>query len=144
MKHQASALANDFDDPLDGAEEVDEASEEDLWFFPGPMKEELDYLLPGRRVEHRETTVLDDWRKAEAVLAARLVRVACRLGALDDRLRRGPEGWRHKLVLIEAANLSWFTGDRIGPDQLGLWVSLRLSGVRDDTAALARVGWAVR
>jgi hypothetical protein len=110
----------------------------------GPMEEELDYLLPGRRVEHRETTVLDDWRKAEAVLAARLARVACRLGALDDRLRRGPEGWRHRLALIEAANLSWFAGDRIGPDQLGLWVSLRLSGVRDDNAALARVGWAVR
>ncbi len=35
-------------------------------------------------------------------------------------------------------------GDRIGPDRLALWMSLRLSGVQDDTGALARVGWAVR
>ena len=76
--------------------------------------------------------------------AARLARVAGRLGALDDRLRRGPEGWRHRLALIEAADLSWFVGDRIGPDRLALWISMRLSGVQDDTAALARVGWAVR
>ncbi|KPP86908.1 MAG: HTH DNA binding domain [Rhodobacteraceae bacterium HLUCCA08] len=47
-------------------------------------------------------------------------------------------------ALIEAANLSWFAGDRIGPDRLALWISMRLSGVQDDTAALARVGWAVR
>jgi hypothetical protein len=71
-------------------------------------------LPPGPRVGQRETTVLDDCRKAEAVHAARLARVAGRLGALDDRLRRGPEGWRHRLALIEAANLCWFAGDRIG------------------------------
>ncbi len=59
-------------------------------------------------------------------------------------MRRGPEGWRHRLALIEAADLSWFAGDRIGPDRLALWIALRLSGVQDDTAALARVGWAVR
>jgi len=70
--------------------------------------------------------------------------VAGRIGALDDRLKRGPEGWRHRLALIEAADLSWFVGDRIGPDRMALWISMHLSGVQDDTAALARVGWAVR
>lgn len=35
-------------------------------------------------------------------------------------------------------------GDRISQDRLALWISLRLSGVQDDTTALARVGWAVR
>ena len=114
------------------------------WFLPGPMEEEADYLPPGPRAERRETAVLDDWRKAEAGHAARLARAAGRLGALDDRLRRGPEGWRHRLALIEAADLSWFSGDRIGSDRLALWISMRLSGVQDDTAALARVGWAVR
>ncbi|MDF1710428.1 MAG: hypothetical protein P1U72_20260 [Paracoccaceae bacterium] len=114
------------------------------WFLPGPMDEEPDYLPPGPRAELRETAVLDDWRKAEAGNAARLARVAGRIGALDDRLRRGPKGWRHRLALMEAADLSWFVGDRIGPDRLALWKSMRLSGVQDDTAALARVGWAVR
>jgi len=133
-----------FYDPLVNAEGLEETSEDDLWFLPGPMDEEPDYLPPGPRAELRETAVLDDWRKAEAGNAARLARVAGRIGALDDRLRRGPKGWRHRLALMEAADLSWFVGDRIGPDRLALWKSMRLSGVQDDTAALARVGWAVR
>ncbi|WP_417480683.1 helix-turn-helix domain-containing protein [Maricaulis maris] len=119
-------------------------SEDDLWFLPGPMEVEPDYLPPGPRAELRETAVLDDWRKAEASNAAHLARVAGRIGALDDRMHRGPEGWRHRLALMQAADLSWFVGDRIGADRLALWISMRLSGAQDDTAALARVGWAVR
>jgi hypothetical protein len=133
-----------FDTFAPEAEEVEPASEDDLWFLPVPMEEEPDDLPPGPRAEPRETAVLDEWRTAEAGNAARLARVAGRLGALDDRLKRGPEGWRHRLALIEAAELSWFAGDRVGPDRLALWITMRLSGVQDDTAALARVGWAVR
>ncbi|MGB7323014.1 MAG: hypothetical protein WBC95_16510 [Albidovulum sp.] len=144
MKPQVSTEYDRFDDPLVDAEGLEETSEDDLWFLPGPMEEEPDYLSPGPRAELRETAVLDDWQKAEAGNAARLARVAGRIGALDDRLRRGPKGWRHRLALMEAADLSWFVGDRIGPDRLALWKSMRLSGVQDDTAALARVGWAVR
>ena len=144
MKIQASAFHEDFDNPLTNLEEAEERSEDDLWFLPGPIIDEPDDLPPGPRTEPRETEVLDDWRKAEAGNAACLARVAGRLGALDDRLRRGPEGWRHRLALIEAAVLSWFAGDRIEPDRLALWISMRLSGVQDDTTALARVGWAVR
>jgi hypothetical protein len=121
-----------------------ETAEGDLWFLPGPMEEEPDDLPPGPRSEPRETVVLGVWRQAEASHAAQLARVAGRLGALDDRLHRGPEGWRHRLALIEAAELSWLSGDRVSADRLALWVALRLSGVQDDTAALARVGWAVR
>jgi hypothetical protein len=144
MKPQASAPHDSFDNPLTGVEEAAERSEDDLWFLPGPIEDEPDDLPPGPRAEPRETAILDDWRKAEADNAARLAHVAGRLGGLDERLRRGPEGWRHRLALIEAADLSWFAGDRIGPDRLALWIALRLSGVQDDTAALARVGWAVR
>jgi hypothetical protein len=144
MMPQRLFINGEFDDPLEDAEEAEQASEDDLWFLPGPMEEEPDYLPLGPRSEPRETTVLDDWRRAEAGNAARLARVASRIGALDDRLRRGPEGWRHRLALTEAAELSWFVGDRVGPDRLALWMSMRLSGVQDDTTALARVGWAVR
>lgn len=144
MKPQATVIHDESDTlPID-AEEVEQSSGDDLWFLPGPMEWEPDYLPPGPRAEPRETEVLDDWRKAEAGHAARLACVAGRVGALDDRLKRGPEGWRHRLALIEAADLSWFAGDRIGPDRLALWISMRLSGAHDDTAALARVGWAVR
>jgi hypothetical protein len=144
MKPGTPSAHDESDALIIDAEEVEQASEDDLWFLPGPMEDEPDYLLPGPRAEPRETEVLDDWRKAEGGQAARLARVAGRVGALDDRLKRGPEGWRHRLALMEAADLSWHTGDRISQDRLALWISLRLSGVHDDTAALARVGWAVR
>ena len=137
MACQASAFHDDFDGSL---EEIEDASEDDLWFLPGPIDAESDDLPPGPRAEPSEAAVLDEWRKAEAGQAARLARVAGRLGALDDRLLRGPAGWRHRLALIEAADLSWFAGDRIGPDRLALWIALRLSGVQDDMAALARAG----
>ena len=119
-------------------------NEEDLWFMPGPLEEEPDDLPPGPRAEPPDTAVIDDWAKAEGVHAARLAGVAGRLGALDDRLLRGPEGWQYRLALIEAADLSWFAGDRVSADRLALWVSMRLSGAQDDPNALARVGWAVR
>lgn len=144
MKPQVSSSPDDFRDYLAGVEDAEETSEGNLWFLPGPIEEEPDNLPPGPRADPRETAVLHDWRKAEAGNAARLARVAGQLGALDDRLKRGPEGWRQRLALIEAADLSWFAGDRIGPDRLALWIALRISGVQDDTAALVRVGWAVR
>ena len=107
------------------------------WFMPGPLEEEPDDLPPGPRAEPPDTAVIDDWAKAEGVHAARLAGVAGRLGALDDRLLRGPEGWQYRLALIEAADLSWFAGDRVSADRLALWVSMRLSGAQDASAARA-------
>ena len=144
MKPQASTLPDGFYDPFITVEGDEEAHEDDLWFLPGPLEEEPDDLPPGPRAEPPDTAVVHDWAKAERLHAARLARVAGRLGALDDRLLRGPEGWRHRLALIEAAALSWFAGDRVSSDRLALWISMRLSGAQDDPNALARVGWAVR
>lgn len=144
MKPNNPVRHDDFDGLVDSGQEAEEPSDQDLWFLPGPMEEEPDYLAPGPRAEPAETSVLADWTKAEADLAARLARIAGRLGALDERLRRGPEGWRHRLALVEAADLSWFFGDRVGRDRLALWISMRLSGVQADADALAHVGWAVR
>ncbi len=144
MKPQKRAWIGEIDTSFVDPDEVAQSSEDDLWFLPGPMEEEPNYLPPGPRAEPREAEALDAWRKAEASHAAHLARVAGRVGALDDRLKRGPEGWRHRLALIEAADLSWFAGDRVGPDRLALWISMRISSLQDDTAALTRAGWAVR
>lgn len=144
MKPQASTFPDDFDDPFIATEGDEEAHEDDLWFLPGPLEEEPDDLPPGPRAEPSDIAVIDDWAKAEAAQAARLAKVAGRLGALDYRLLRGPDGWRHRLALIEAADLSWLAGDRVSSDRLALWISMRLSGAQDDPNALARVGWAVR
>ena len=144
MKPYLTVLPDSPDEALGDPEGREQASEDDLWFLPGPMDKEPDYLLPGPRSEPSETSVVAAWARAEAGCAARLARVAGRLGALDDRLRRGPSGWRHRLALIEAAELSWFVGDRVSPDRLALWIALRLSGAQEDSGALSRVGWAVR
>ncbi|MBW7057805.1 hypothetical protein KY389_14115 [Paracoccus bogoriensis] len=116
----------------------------DLWFLPGPIGNERDCLPPGPAPETKESDVVDAWRAAEAGQAAQLARVATRLGILDERLRRGPVGWRQRLALIEASNLSWLTQDRIGLDRLSLYMALRVSTVTDDAQALYRISWAVR
>lgn len=118
----------------------DGGAEDDLWFLPGPMDAGDGDPPPGPT----EAQMLADWVRAEAGMAARLARVAGRLGALDERLRRGPAGWRHRLALIEAAELGWWAGDRITPDRLALWVALRLAGAQADAEGLARGAWAVR
>lgn len=124
-----------------GSEDQDDA---DLWFLPGPLEEEPDYLPPGPPPEAKESEIVDAWRAAEAGQAAQLARVAARLGILDERLRRGPAGWRQRLALIEASGLSWLTQDRIGLDRLSLYMALRVSTVTDDAQALYRIGWTVR
>lgn len=131
-----------FDDPRPDEEAgTDEA---DLWFLPGPPDEEPDHLSPLPRADAPEGSVIDDWARAEAGHAAQLARVAGRLGALDDRLLRGPGGWRHRLALIEATELGWITGDRVSADRLALWQSMRVTGAQDDQTSLARIGWAAR
>lgn len=103
-----------------------------------------DVFPVGPRPDPAEADVVVAWRAAEAAHAARLARVAARLGMLDERLRRGPAGWRHRLALIEAADLSWLTLDRIGLDRLSLYMALRVSTATDDAQSLYRMGWTVR
>ncbi len=119
-------------------------AEDDLWFLPGPPEDDTDDLRPGPRADAGEAVLLAEWLNAEAGLAAPLARVAGRFGALNDRLLRGPEGWRHRLALIEAAELSWSIGDRITADRLAQWLALRLSSAQEDTGVLLRAGWAAR
>ena len=141
-QHAGSASEYLEDDEADHAPDL--SAEADLWFLPGPSEDEGDLLPSGRRGAPSEAAITGDWVRAEAGLAATLAHVAGRLGGLDERLRRGPEGWRHRLALIEAAEVSWLSGFRIAPDRLALWVGLRHSGAQEDVGALARAGWAVR
>ena len=140
--HMKTPVSDSFDD-MRGPYDRDGA-QEDLWFLPAITDDVPDFLPPGPQQHPTEASVLDDWTQAEACNAARLARVAGRLGALDERLKRGPEGWRQRLALLEAVELSWTNGPRVAPDRLALWVALRVAGVHDDAQALARLGWVVR
>jgi len=130
--------------PLGDMEAAEDRDDADLWFLPGPLEDEPDHLPPGPASEAKESEIVDAWRAAEAGQAAQLARVAARLGILDERLRRGPAGWRQRLALIEASELSWLTQDRIGLDRLSLYMALRVSTATDDAQALYRIGWTVR
>ena len=117
-----------------------------LWFLPGPDDEDDDdpTAPPLPKANQRPLVDLAEWVAAEATLAGPLAQVSTRIGALDERLRRAPAGWRQRLALMEAAALSWLALDRISVERLSLWHALRLSGVQDDHQALAHAGWAVR
>ena len=144
MKSQVSHNKYDYHAANWDPYEPEDTLEEDLWFVPGPTEEEPFEQEPRLPTPSHANDIVADWTQAEANCAARLAHVAGRLGALDDRLRRGPKGWRHRLALIEASELSWLTGTRIGPTRLALWLSLHLTSVQTDVVALTRTGWAVR
>ncbi len=84
-----------------------------------------------------------EWAAAQRELVLDLAEVAQRLGALGAWLGRA-EGWGHRLALTEAAEISWWCGDRINSERLSLWAGMRLAGVQDDAQALVRAGWALR
>ena len=113
------------------------------WFLSDDEAMRTDYM-PLPQTNRRPLINLRDWEVAQAHLAADLASVAMLFGALDERLRALPKGWQHRLALLEATELSWWVGDRIALDRLALWDKLRLSGVQDDSQALARAGWALR
>ena len=51
MKRGTPALYDESDALGIDAEEVEQASEDDLWFLPGPIDDEPNYLPPGPRAE---------------------------------------------------------------------------------------------
>lgn len=130
---------------LDGVE--DTSDEADLWFLPGPEAEEEDLPpggAPARLAGQRGLFDPEAWSAAQSSLARELAEVAGLFGALDQRLRDAPVGWRSRLALREVADLSWWTGDRLGADRIALWVSLRIGSTEDTEQALAHAGWAMR
>ena len=140
MRLEDSSSQIEFDDE----EETDEA---DLWFLPGPDDPKED--VPPGTTSARSTgqEVLFDpkpWREAQGAFSTELADVAGLFGALDQRLRDAPNGWRTRLALREVSDLGWWTGDRLGADRIALWVTLRIGSTEDTEQALARAGWAMR
>jgi hypothetical protein len=136
--------SSDDDEAPHGPYDPDPAEEEDLWFLPPPEEEDALHHAPLPRADRTALIDLRGWRAAQADLAAELAEAAALAGALDERLRAAPDGWRQRLAVNEAAELSWWSGDRIPAERLSLWIGFRLAGVQDDNLALAQAGWAVR
>ena len=134
--------------PYDG----EPGPEADLWFLPEPLAQTD--LPPLPYADHRPLLHAPDlarhwvrtWAAAEAALVRDLAEVALLFGVLDERLRSGPlaGGWRHRLALTAAVEISWAAGDRVAQERLALWTALRLTGPQQDAQALARAGWALR
>ena len=125
----------------------DMSDEEDLWFLPGPETAEEDIppgMVPSYLAQQSNLFDPEGWYAAQNTLARELAEVASLFGALDQRLRMAPGGWRVRLALREVADLGWWTGDRLDVDQIALWVALRTGSTEDTEQALARAGWAMR
>jgi hypothetical protein len=128
---------------LSGPYDRDPDQSEALWFLPDPVKPS-DNFAPLPRADRHQFLNPAEWRIAQGSLAVELAQVALRMGLLAVRLAGAGEGLRQRLALQEAADLSWWVGDRIGVDRLALWLGLREGAAADDTPALARAAWAVR
>ncbi|WP_420583976.1 helix-turn-helix domain-containing protein [Ruegeria sp.] len=125
--------------------DTDPPEDDDLWFLPPDEEETVEvYLPPGPKADQRLLFDPRDWRAAQAELSFELADLAVTFGALDERLNAGPEGWTHRLALMDVSDLGWWTGDRISVDRLALWTGLRIGATGDDVQALFRAGWAVR
>ncbi|MGV6804181.1 MAG: helix-turn-helix domain-containing protein [Ruegeria sp.] len=125
--------------------DVDPPDEDELWFLPPEDSQgHDDFLPPGPRVDRRVLFDPVEWRLAQADVAKELADLTLTFGALDERLRVGPTGWKHRLALMDVSDLGWWTGDRISIDRLALWTGLRIGATGDDVQALFRAGWAVR
>lgn len=134
------------DDPRLGLYDAAPVPDADLWFLPD------DHTLDGPNgisplgphAAQRQLVDPREWLAAQGRLSGELADLAARFGALDERLRAGPEGWRQRLALLEVADLGWWTGARTSVERLALWVGLRVGATGDDAQAVARAGWAVR
>lgn len=119
----------------------DREGEEELWFLPdeeaspGPLQPRA---AEGRLVEGAA------WRQAEAMQAADLAELAFDAGRLAERLRREGAVAVQRLALEEAASWSWWTGDRVAPDRLALWLSYRIGAAEEGGEGLIRTAWAAR
>lgn len=131
-----------------GPFDPDPMAEPDLWFLPSDTDPAQSAIQPRPAVDGGVDggTLFDArvWLAAQDRHSGALADLAVFFGALDERLRRGPEGWRHRLALLEVADLGWWTGERVPFDQLALWVGLRLGATGEDASAVIRAGWAVR
>lgn len=135
---------SDWDDPL--AEDTG-PEDADLWFLPGPDEDEDDVppgFAPLPRANRQSLFEVSEWRAAQNALSAELARLTQIFGELDLRLREAGQGQRQRIALREVTDLSWWTGDRLSAEKLGLWVALRVGSTEDTEQALARSGWAVR
>lgn len=136
-----SYAASDLEDDVGSEDDTD------LWFLPGPLDDEDD-LPPGSaplpRASRRVLFDMAEWRAAQDRASGELATLCQLYGELDLRLRLGPKGLVQRLALREAADLSWWVGDRISADRLSLWQVLRLGSTDDPDQALPRAGWALR
>lgn len=141
MKAPHPRSLTDLDETEGPAGPYDGTEAEDPWFLPT----ENDDAAPAPFRPRSERLLFDpvEWRAAEGALAADLAALAHDAGRLTERLE-ARSGGAERLALQEAASLSWWSGDRIGAERLGLWLALRLGATGEDAPGVARAAWAAR
>lgn len=144
MRAKTKLLLGRSEDRGRGPYDPDPEAEPDLWFLPADDLPDEANLVPGPKVDWRQLLDPGVWQAAQDRHSGALAELSALFGALDERLRTSPEGWRHRLALLEIADLGWWTGERVPLDQLALWVGMRSGATGEDAPAVIRAGWAVR
>jgi hypothetical protein len=119
---------------------------EELWFLP-PDEEEGDaqrMLSPLPRAGRVSLVDAAGWRAAEAALSVDLAELTFDLGRLSERVASAGPAAVQRLALAEASSLSWWSGDRVSPDRLALWLSYRIGAAEEGGEGLIRTAWAWR
>lgn len=122
--------------PIDG----DDEAEDDLWFLPGPV-EEAAWDMPGPKAGSGVGFDTQAWIRAEREAGQDLAAAAAAFAALSERQAQLGQGAARRLALLEAAELSWASGQRLGPEKIALHSLLRLPAAGDEAQALELAVW---
>ncbi|MFV0292813.1 MAG: hypothetical protein ACK5II_06205 [Paracoccus sp. (in: a-proteobacteria)] len=114
--------------------------EDDLWFVPGPVREDSPY---GRRTDRLSLIDVRGWEQAQASLVVPLARAAQALGALDAVVV-ADRGMIRRLALVEAKAMLWAEGTPLPREDIGRDLMAARASSISSPGVMAKARWAIR
>lgn len=114
----------------------EEKDEDDLWFMPFDEESGSEAGSDVKFIFH-----YSDWIDAERSLAGELAEANYLYGCLDERIRLQPL-LKDRIARLEAVELAWLSGHRVGHDILNKHLVLADSIHERDQRAISETRWA--
>lgn len=119
----------------------EEGEDDDLWFLPPQAEGDLD----GDEADAPFFFDLRSWQEAERDLLLDISDTAFHIGILSQKITSLGEGIRDRLTRMEAAELSWVSGERMPLDRLHSALALRkMPSSPEQVETLQNIIWAWR
>ncbi|QFU00012.1 hypothetical protein FIU85_22005 (plasmid) [Roseovarius sp. THAF8] len=114
----------------------DDPDQQNLWFLPPGPEDDVD-------PESKKSFIFyhNDWREAERNLSGSLADATYMSGCLDERIRLNP-AMHDRIARIEAVELAWLAGYRLGHDALHKHLVLADYQHERDQEAVVETRWA--